>query len=63
MEECKEEDEDREDKKLEQEEELKEEDGVDLSLSHLLHIGSEPEFRLNFHFYLRKYLRTLGLAL
>ena len=29
----------------------------------ILHIGSEPDFRPNFHFYLRKYLRTLGLAL
>ena len=28
-----------------------------------IHIGSEPDFRPNFHFYLRKYLRTLGLAL
>ena len=27
------------------------------------HIGSEPDFRPNFHFYLRKYLCTLGLAL
>ena len=36
MEEYKEEEEDREDKKLEQEEELQAEDGVDLSLSRLL---------------------------
>ena len=27
------------------------------------HIGPEPDFRPNFHFYLRKYLRTLGLPL
>ena len=35
----------------------------EIHLYSLLHIGSEPDFRPNFHFYLRKYLRTLGLAL